>query len=73
MLQKRGKAVNCPKCKLGGVMRVKREGFLENAVLARCGYYPWLCAECKRRVMLRVREDVGRGMLQPNCEPRRAF
>ena len=45
----------CPKCKLGTLIRVGREGFLEQRLFAWRGYYPWICAECKRRVLIRFR------------------
>jgi hypothetical protein len=49
----------CPKCKTGTMMRVEREGYLEKNWLARWGYFPWLCAECKRRVLMKGQSEDG--------------
>ena len=56
MLAERPEAVTtCPKCKLGVMFRVGREGFLENNVLTKLGRFPWMCSECKARVRLKRR------------------
>jgi hypothetical protein len=45
----------CPKCKVGQLDRVRRQGFLENRILARLGYFPWECATCRKRSFIRTR------------------
>jgi ssDNA-binding Zn-finger/Zn-ribbon topoisomerase 1 len=47
----------CPKCKRGRLQRVEREGFLENSVYPRLGYFPWICTECKARNLVKFRGE----------------
>jgi hypothetical protein len=47
----------CKKCGANEMMRRKREGFLEKSIYPRFGYYPWVCAICKKEVLLKVRGD----------------
>lgn len=46
--------VPCPKCK-GPMMRARREGWVEEVVYPLTGRYPWICAFCKRRSVIRMR------------------
>jgi hypothetical protein len=59
--------MTCKKCKHGNLFRVNREGFLENRVYNRWGYYPWLCASCKRRSIVKARGE--RRKKQAEFEP----
>lgn len=37
----------CPKCQAAHSRRIRREGFLQQAILRRLGYFPWECRFCK--------------------------
>jgi hypothetical protein len=47
--------MTCRKCKNGTLIRVEREGFWENRVYTRWGYYLWLCKSWKRRSLVKAR------------------
>ena len=51
----------CPRCKLGVMFRVNREGYLEREILTRFGVYPWMCSECKVRTRLKRRQGQDGG------------
>jgi hypothetical protein len=46
--------VPCPKCE-GPMMRVGRQGFMEEIVYPWTGRFPWICAICKKRVLIKLR------------------
>ena len=49
--------LRCPKCKFGNLFRTNREGFFEKNLYVLRGYYPWLCASCKRRSLVKARGE----------------
>ena len=48
--------MKCPSCKLDGMLRSTRRGFLEIVVYPMMGYYPWTCGACCRRYLMKARE-----------------
>jgi hypothetical protein len=57
--------MQCTKCSVGGELaRIKRRGFKEKHLFSLFGYYPWRCASCKQRTLLRKRSER-RGMRPP--------
>ncbi len=58
--RKAASTVFCPSCGSGALRRNAREGFLENRVLNLFGYYPWECADCRKKTYLRLRYKPGR-------------
>jgi len=49
----------CPACGSDALRRNAREGFLENRILNLFGYYPWECADCRKKTYLRLRYKRG--------------
>jgi DNA-directed RNA polymerase subunit RPC12/RpoP len=47
--------VHCNACGSDKVVRVFREGFMQEKILPLLGYYPWRCMRCGVRVTLRKR------------------
>lgn len=45
----------CPKCKSPRIHRVKREGFVRVKLAPLFGYFPWECAACGKKQLLRTR------------------
>jgi hypothetical protein len=43
----------CGRCQAERFRRVNRVGFFERSVLPLLGFFPWECALCRRKVMLR--------------------
>jgi len=58
--------VPCPKCD-GPLMRVEREGFMEEVVYPWTGRFPWVCSFCKVRVLVKLRHTRNR---RENASPR---
>jgi hypothetical protein len=48
---------HCPRCG-ESLRRAFREGFIETAILAPLGYFPWECGGCSSRVRLRRRMEL---------------
>lgn len=51
----RSTEVKCPTCKGHAAMRVNRNGFLQQNVAWRFGYYPWKCGACGTVFLYRKR------------------
>ena len=47
--------VYCPECGCDRMYRIERIGFLRRRVFPIFGFYPWVCRDCGREVMLRKR------------------
>jgi hypothetical protein len=45
----------CPKCEVGKLQRVFREGFLQEIIYPRFGYFPWRCLTCGHLEILHKR------------------
>lgn len=50
--------VFCRKCGSDRVRRVYRKGFWQENMYPLFGYYPWRCASCGERAMLRKRNKT---------------
>ena len=50
----------CPKCHAQQARRIKQQGFLQQTVLRRFGYYPWECRFCKETFLIKDRGLTGR-------------
>lgn len=53
-------APHCPSCGSSALRRNARDGFFENRVFCLFGYYPWECADCRKKTYLRRRYKSGR-------------
>jgi len=49
--------MQCSKCGASELRRLTREGFLEDEVYLRLGYFPWECTGCRSRMMLKHRGE----------------
>ena len=50
--------MQCTRCNMDGKLsRTRRNGFLEEHIFSLFGYYPWLCSGCKRRILLKKRNN----------------
>jgi len=47
--------VRCPICNAEGVMRIQRNGFMQQNILWHLGIYPWKCGECGSLFLFRRR------------------
>ncbi len=59
--------VPCPKCG-GPMMRVGREGFMEDVVYPLMGRFPWICAICKSRLLIKMRLARHQPVILPNTQ-----
>jgi len=50
--------MHCKHCDLDEMARVPRHSFLERHILCHFGYYPWQCAVCSERTLLKFRTIV---------------
>ncbi len=48
--------MRCPQCEKGRMFRSKQTTF-ERLLYKRLGFYPWRCAACLNRKLLRAREE----------------
>jgi hypothetical protein len=48
----------CRSCGSSALRRVNRTGYLQRAILARLGYFPWECAICRNKSFFK---DDGHG------------
>ncbi len=44
----------CDRCSGNFFRRLNRKGFMERKVLPYLGFFPWECALCRRKVVLRT-------------------
>ncbi len=51
----------CPKCHAVHSRRIRQEGFLQQAILRRLGYFPWECRFCKVTFVVKNRGESRRG------------
>jgi hypothetical protein len=58
--------VLCTKCKFGELSRTKRVGLMEELIYPHLGYFPWICSECKERVIVKHRGE--RSVSLPHAE-----
>jgi hypothetical protein len=49
--------MQCTKCHHGKLTRTRRVGFFESNLLPFFGYFPWICSECKSRILLKGRGE----------------
>ncbi len=54
----------CPKCHAIQSRRIRQEGFLQQTVLRRLGYYPWECRFCKATFTVKDRGESRRSKRQ---------
>ncbi len=47
--------MQCTKCGHGRLSRTKRVGLLEEDLFPFFGYFPWICSDCKSRILVRAR------------------
>lgn len=47
--------MHCSHCGCKELVRVRRSGFLEVRLLPLLGFYPWKCADCRSKFLLRHR------------------
>jgi hypothetical protein len=47
--------LRCPICGCSCLHRIRRAGFAQRTFLALFGYYPWECAQCKERFLIKKR------------------
>jgi hypothetical protein len=64
--------MKCTKCHFGKLSRARRVGLLEDSFLPFFGYFPWICAACKQRVLLRERGERRRLVRDDDSEPTRS-
>jgi hypothetical protein len=50
------------------MMRVGREGFMEDVVYPLMGRFPWICAICKSRVLIKMRLARHQPVILPNTQ-----
>jgi hypothetical protein len=47
--------MKCPKCRIEGLYRIERHGFLRRKIWPLFGLYPWECKHCRKVTLLRSR------------------
>jgi hypothetical protein len=62
--------MRCTNCDCRELLRLRRDGFLENRILPIFGFYPWHCPQCKAKQLLRYRGKKRR-KLTPQTNPER--
>ena len=57
----------CDRCSGKFFRRLNRKGYLERVVLPALGFFPWECALCRRKVVLRT--DGFKPRSEPASDP----
>jgi DNA-directed RNA polymerase subunit RPC12/RpoP len=58
--------LQCPRCQQLTMRRIKRSGFLQKNLLTWFGYYPWECAICRLRKLIKDRGTSKRSHSRPD-------
>ncbi|HEY5328415.1 MAG TPA: hypothetical protein VIJ79_00910 [Acidobacteriaceae bacterium] len=59
----------CDRCSGKFFRRLNRKGFMERKLLPFLGFYPWECALCRRKVVLRTDGFKSRSKPGPAARP----